>query len=162
MNFAEKLDTVFGLPTFPIGKFGPAKSLSGVCLAQVTLPMPFNLAETFHQQVALQPRPPAILGPREGACIGYGALQGEIETLAERFNMAGIDSGMNMACTTPVAGITLPSLTRYGCAACGLALNETYGIIEVDTLTTLRKNVVPWAKFCLPKAFNSPGKTKMG
>ena len=63
--------------------------------------MPFNLAETFRRQAALQPAHPAILGPREGDCIGYADLQGEIETLAERFNMAGIDSGMNIGLHYP-------------------------------------------------------------
>jgi len=63
--------------------------------------MPFNLTETFRRQAALQPEHPAILGPREGDCTGYGALQGEIETLAERFNMAGIDSGMNIGLHYP-------------------------------------------------------------
>jgi len=37
MNFAAKLDTVFRLLTFPNGKFGSARPLSGACLAQITL-----------------------------------------------------------------------------------------------------------------------------
>ena len=63
--------------------------------------MPLNLAELFLRQAAERPGHPAILGPHDGACIGYGALQSEMRTLAEHLNTAGIHSGMNIGLHYP-------------------------------------------------------------
>lgn len=81
--------------------------------------MTLNLAKIFYQQAELQPDHPAILGPHDDTCISYGALQKEIQILADQLLAAGIHSGMNVGLHYP-GGQAYISFTYalWVCGAC--------------------------------------------
>lgn len=81
--------------------------------------MTLNLAKVFYQQAALLPEHPAILGPHSDTCISYGALQQEIQTLAERLLAAGIHSGMNVGLHYPGGQAYIAcTYALWSCGAC--------------------------------------------
>jgi len=81
--------------------------------------MTVNLAEVFFQQAALRPEHPAILGPHEDTSISYGALQTEIQTLAEQLRAEGIRAGMNIGLHYPGGQAYIAfTYALWACGAC--------------------------------------------
>ena len=99
--------------------------------------MTLNLANVFYQQADLLPEHPAILGPHDDTCISYGALQKEIQTLANQLLGAGIHSGMNVGLHYP-GGQSYIAFTYalWVCGACvtpipmELAIEEKQNIFQ--------------------------------